>query len=139
MMFLDDEDNWTIWGVHSWGDQNCAILSGSTRTDLFAEWIVDQIEAEYGTRDVCEVNEWYDDGTCDVCDEPDPDCAPEGDDDDSAGDDDDGPADDDGDACAGCGAEVGSQPTGSGALLLGLFSVLGGARRARGSRGSRPS
>ncbi len=147
MMFQDDDADWIIWGVHSWGDQDCAIRSGSTRTDMFAEWILDQVEAAHGSRDICEVNDWYDDGTCDDCVEADPDCGPvEGDDDDDDDDDDDEMDDDDasdGDTddpagCTGCGASM--VPAEGGSALLALLSavaVLFG--RARGSRGSTPS
>jgi kallikrein len=65
--------------VHSWGDTNCAIESGSTRVDIATEWILDQIEAVHGTRDVCEINGWYGDGLCHwFCDLKDPDCVPDG-------------------------------------------------------------
>jgi hypothetical protein len=141
MMFQDDEGSWVIWGVHSWGDSACEIRSGSTRTDMYAEWILDQIEAEYGTRDVCEVNGWYDDGVCDACDQPDPDCGPVGDDDDddddSAGDDDDSAGGDDGgDACADCGSSMSAEP---GSAWLALLSVGAIWIRGRGSRGSSTS
>jgi MYXO-CTERM domain-containing protein len=65
--------------VHSWGDQDCAVESGSTRVDIATEWILDQIEAVHGSRDVCEINGWYGDGLCHwFCDLPDPDCVPDG-------------------------------------------------------------
>ncbi len=141
MMFPNEHGDWVIWGVHSWGDQDCAVRSGSTRTDMYTEWILDQVEAEYDTRDICEVNEWYGDGTCDACPEPDPDCGPVGDDDDddSAGDDDDAADDDDdgGTGCEGCSAEVVRAQGGASLLLLSAFAVLG--FRARASRGSRTS
>jgi len=87
-------------GVHSWGDQDCVQVGGSTRTDLAVEWLLEIIEDVHGTSDVCEINDWYDDGICDdYCDEPDPDCETGDDDDDAAdddaGDDDDADADDD--------------------------------------------
>ena len=63
------------WAVHSWGDENCEVQSGSTRTDVVAEWILDQVEAVHGTRDLCASNGLYGDGQCDAfCDGPDPDC-----------------------------------------------------------------
>lgn len=63
------------WAIHSWSDSACELRSGSTRTDLVAEWILDQVEAVHGTRDVCEANGWYGDGACDdVCEARDPDC-----------------------------------------------------------------
>ena len=109
MMWQADDGQWVIWGVHSWGDQGCLQVSGSTRTDLFMEWILDRVEEVHGTRDVCAANGWYGDEVCDPwCDDPDPDCPSEGDDDDSAEPDDDDsaePDDDDGlagNGCAGC-------------------------------------
>jgi MYXO-CTERM domain-containing protein len=72
---LHEEGRWVQGAIHSWGDQNCEWQSGSTRTDLVADWILDQIEAVHGSRDVCEINGWYGDGICDpYCDEPDGDC-----------------------------------------------------------------
>ena len=117
------------WAVHSWGDENCAQRSGSTRVDLLYEWILDQVEAVHGSRDLCEINGFYDDGWCDVdCPDVDVDCLPpdEMDDDDSAvevGDDDD---DDDaprGDGCSDC--------SGGGALaMVGLALAPWRGRRA---------
>jgi secreted trypsin-like serine protease len=70
-----DGEKWTQWAVHSWGDQDCEWQSGSTRVDTVHEWIVDQLEDVYGTRDRCEMWDIYDDGTCDEdCPEIDPDC-----------------------------------------------------------------
>lgn len=72
---------WVQWGVHSWGDSQCRSVAGSTRTDIAAEWILDQIEAVHGTRDRCEANGWRGDGACDpICafdgGVADPDCHP---------------------------------------------------------------
>ncbi len=110
------------WAVHSWGDGNCTVTSGSTRVDLEYEWILDQVEAVHGTRDVCEVNGFYDDGWCDEeCPEVDGDCV-EGDDDDA---DEDGDGAGRGAACAGCDA-------GSGAVaLLPLLGLPALSRRSR--------
>ncbi len=73
--FQEEDGSWTQWAVHSWGDTSCLVQSGSTRTDIVAEWILDQVEAVHGSRDRCEVNGHYDDGVCDrFCDEFDPDC-----------------------------------------------------------------
>ncbi len=73
--FFFTDDHWIQGAVHSWGDVDCLIESGSTRVDIATEWILDQIEDVHGTRDVCEINGWYDNGVCDpFCDEPDPDC-----------------------------------------------------------------
>ncbi len=73
-----DGEKWTQWTVHSWADQDCTSMSGSTRTDVVAEWILDNLEDIYGTRDRCEMWGVYGDGNCDEdCDEPDPDCSEE--------------------------------------------------------------
>lgn len=74
-----DEDNgrYLQWAVHSWGDANCLYESGSTRTDIAADWILGIVEAVHGTTDVCEINGHYSNGVCDeFCDTPDPDCNP---------------------------------------------------------------
>jgi hypothetical protein len=101
-MLLVEEGRLVEWAVHSWGDANCTTRSGSSRTDLLYEWILDQVEAVHDSRDLCEINGFYEDGWCDAeCLEIDPDCVepkPE-DDADSAGDDDD---DGGGAACSGC-------------------------------------
>ena len=118
------------WAVHSWGDQNCAQRSGSTRTDMLYEWIMDQVEGVHGSRDLCEINGFYDDGWCDLdCPEEDVDCLPpeESDDDDSAaeaGDDDDSTdlGEPSGDGCSDCGS-------GGSLALVGL--VLAPWRRRR--------
>jgi hypothetical protein len=94
-MFWEAPDGrWHVWGVHSWGDQNCAALSGSTRPDLYLDWLLSIVDEVHGSDDVCAINGWADDGVCDeFCDPVDPDCVPDepADDDDSAtGDDDDG-------------------------------------------------
>ncbi len=81
------------WAVHSWGDSACLYSSGSTRVDLLYDWILDRVEDVHGTRDVCEINGFYDDGYCDTeCLDEDPDCVeeeptpePEDDDDDDGG------------------------------------------------------
>lgn len=67
------------WAVHSFGDQNCDTYSGSTRVDVVYDWVLDQVEEVHGTRDLCEINAWYDDGICDeaLCDNVDPDCEEE--------------------------------------------------------------
>lgn len=64
--------------VHSWADVGCQSISGSTRTDVTAAWILDQVEQVHGTRDLCEASGRYDDGICDsTCDHIDPDCLPD--------------------------------------------------------------
>ncbi|MBN93579.1 MAG: 2-succinyl-6-hydroxy-2,4-cyclohexadiene-1-carboxylate synthase [Deltaproteobacteria bacterium] len=81
-----DGQRWVQWGVHSWGDSNCVAMSGSTRTDLVSDWLLDRIEEVHGTRDVCDINSLYDDGFCDdMCDELDPDCVEESAEDDDSG------------------------------------------------------
>lgn len=68
-------DTWEQWAVHSWGDSNCVYNSGSTRTDVAAEFILDFVERVHGTSDFCELTGRYDDGLCDPsCGAPDPDC-----------------------------------------------------------------
>lgn len=65
------------WAVHSWGDQNCSYTSGSTRLDIVNEWIFDYIEQVHGSRDLCEVNGFYDDDECtelEICGKTDPAC-----------------------------------------------------------------
>jgi hypothetical protein len=46
------------FSVHSWGDSQCTVTSGSTRVDedFDYEWILDQVEAVHGNRDLCEIN-----------------------------------------------------------------------------------
>lgn len=71
----EEDGTWLQWAVHSWGDTSCLVQSGSTRTDVVGEWILDQVEAVHGSRDRCEVNGHYGDGVCDrFCDDFDPDC-----------------------------------------------------------------
>lgn len=95
------------WAIHSWSDATCTQRSGSTRTDLVAEWILDQVEEVHGTRDVCEADGRYGDGVCDgVCD-ADPDCVEE---------------------ASGCGCDSAGRP---GALLAGVAMLLGLARGRR--------
>ena len=112
------------WSVHSWGDSNCLVSSGSTRTDLLYDWILDRVEDVHDSRDLCEINGFYDDGYCDVeCVEEDPDCVeeeeptpePEGDDDDD---------DDDGAGCSDC-------SSGSGSLSVLPLLLLPALRRRR--------
>lgn len=70
-------DTWEQWAVHSWGDVNCVYNSGSTRTDVAKEFILDFVEGVHGTSDFCALTGKYDDGVCDEsCDQYDPDCLP---------------------------------------------------------------
>ena len=72
---LEEDGSWVQWSVHSWGDANCSYSSGSTRTDLVGEWILDQVESVHGSRDMCLINGLYEDDVCDErCDEIDLDC-----------------------------------------------------------------
>ncbi len=123
MMFIDEDDRPTIWAVHSYGDQNCAIFSSSTRTDLHVDWILDRIEDVHDSRDLCDINGLYANGTCDEDCEADPECV--------TGDDDD---DDDGANGSGCQSSVAGSGSGLAALLL--LPFLG--RRRRTSRTSGP-
>ena len=72
------DGEWEQWGVHSWGDARCRALSGSQRIDVALDWVMDQVEAVHGTRDLCVANGWAGDGTCDLrCErygDVDPDC-----------------------------------------------------------------
>ncbi len=73
--FIDVDGVWVQAAVHSWADADCVTYSGSTRTDLVWDWVLDEVEAYHGSRDLCEINGWYDNAVCDtLCDEPDPDC-----------------------------------------------------------------
>lgn len=121
--FPHDNGRYVQAGVHSWGDQDCIQVGGSTRTDVAVDWLLGLIEDVHGTDDVCEINDWYDDGICDdYCDDPDPDCESQGDDDtadDDAADDDakeDDDDDDGGQSCE-CSASV-SSPLGTALVLL---------------------
>lgn len=119
--FAQEDGQWVQWAVHSWGDQNCEQLSGSTRVDVVAEWVADRIEEVHGTRDQCEANGWYEDGACDLgCPEIDPDCLEPEPDDALEG-------DEDGGAKGGC-AAVGARAPSALLVLLGLGL---GARRGR--------
>ena len=120
--FFFTDDHWIQGAVHSWGDVDCLIESGSTRVDIATEWILDQVENVHGTRDVCEINGWYDNGVCDpFCDEPDPDCDETPDGDAGAGD-----AGDAGGAGLvppgdGCGCSTSSRPSPISAVFFVLF------------------
>lgn len=74
--YHESEDGTLVqWSVHSWADQYCRFLSGSTRTDLMADWILKQVDKAHGTTDVCTINGLYANGVCDeVCTWVDPDC-----------------------------------------------------------------
>lgn len=75
-MVQEADGRFVIWGVHSWGDAACRRESGSTRTDVVADFLLGEIEAVHGTTDLCEAAGRYDDGACQTfCPAPDPDCA----------------------------------------------------------------
>lgn len=75
LMRLQEGGEWHQIAVHSWGDTGCRDRGGSTRVDVPLEWILDQVEAVHGSRDLCEINGNYDDGVCDEwCQGADPDC-----------------------------------------------------------------
>lgn len=72
---------WEQIAVHSWGDQDCRTTSGSTRTDIAADWIRARIAEVHGTDDRCAILGYHGDGVCDdFCLElegtEDPDCLP---------------------------------------------------------------
>jgi len=123
--FDEDRGLWEQWSVHSWGDSGCVSQSGSTRTDLVADWLLEQIEAVHGTTDRCEINRHYDDGVCDdFCETLDPDCMVDPFDTTDDGAVQDGPIEANG-GCA-CDSAAGASST-WGLLVLGLL----GCRRRR--------
>lgn len=73
---MQTDAGWVQVGVHSWATVGCDGTSGSTRTDVAANWILDQVERVHGTRDLCEAAGRYDNGICDSCERVDPDCLP---------------------------------------------------------------
>ena len=74
-MLQADDGVWEQWAVHSWGYQGCGGLSASARTDVAADWLMEQIEAVHGTTDLCEAQGLYADDICDDTCEADPACA----------------------------------------------------------------
>jgi MYXO-CTERM domain-containing protein len=121
--FENEDGTLTQWSVHSWADQNCQFASGSSRTDVGQEWILNQVERVHGTTDRCEIYGMYANGVCDeACDQVDPECslAQGGEATDEAGG---GPTD--GKAC-GC---THTEPGHAAAASLGLLALL--RRRAR--------
>lgn len=63
--FGSDNGWWTLWGVTSWGDQNCNQFGANTRTDIHLNFIDGEVNSEHGTPDPCTANGWYNDGVCD--------------------------------------------------------------------------
>lgn len=120
MMDVTDEDRPVIWAVHSYGDPNCAAYSSSTRTDLYVDWVLDRVEEVHDSRDLCDINGYYDNGVCDEDCAADPECEePAGDDDDD---------DDGGTSGSGCQSSIAS----GGAPLLALLLLPLVALRRRG-------
>lgn len=118
-MLQADDGVWEQWAVHSWGLQGCGGLSASARTDVAADWLLDQIEEVHGTTDLCEARGLYADDICDDDCDADPACAVaevEADD-----------ADDAEEGKGGC--AVAPAPAGLGALAL--AALLGVSRRRR--------
>jgi secreted trypsin-like serine protease len=74
--YYEDESGRLIqWSVHSWADQYCLFMSGSSRTDAVGDWILGQVDDVHGTTDFCALSGRFGDGTCDDwCDTVDPDC-----------------------------------------------------------------
>jgi secreted trypsin-like serine protease len=74
--YFEDESGRLIqWSVHSWADQYCLFMSGSSRTDAVGDWILKQVDDVHGSTDFCALAGRYADGTCDeFCDLTDPDC-----------------------------------------------------------------
>ncbi len=63
------------WSVHSWASTRCQGESGSVRTDVVADWILEHVADVHGAPDRCTAWGQYGDGVCDSdCAEPDPDC-----------------------------------------------------------------
>lgn len=128
--FFNVDGFWVQGAVHSWGDQNCVYNSGSTRTDIAAEWFLDIVEEVHGTRDVCEINGWYDNGVCEpYCAELDPDCVEDTDEDTDADGGTDGDTDTDTDTDGGVsmpgGDGCGCAVTPAGASPWSLLALLG--------------
>lgn len=80
-LYFDDlKGEWVLLAVHSWGDQNCTSVSGSTRTDVVDDWVLQNIEVIHGSADICLINGYYDDDVCtdwDICRGVDPACIEE--------------------------------------------------------------
>ena len=74
-MIQADDGMWVQWAVHSWGYQGCGGLSASARTDVAADWLLEQIEAVHGTTDLCDAQGLYADDICDDTCDADPACA----------------------------------------------------------------
>lgn len=77
LFFNEEWGEWVQIAVHSWGDENCTQTSGSTRTDLVHEWILETVQTVHGTTDFCDINGYYDDEECttiSVCQAADPAC-----------------------------------------------------------------
>lgn len=98
-MVWDPDGTAYVLGVTSYGDAECAVDGHNTRSDVFADFVgafldgqwqgdpevtdpgqipiepgTDPDDGEGGDVDFCAEFEWYDDGVCDDCPQPDPDC-----------------------------------------------------------------
>jgi hypothetical protein len=77
MFFNEEWGEWVQLAVHSWGDENCTMTSGSTRTDLVHDWILETVTSVHGSSDFCEINGYYEDEECttfSICQAVDPAC-----------------------------------------------------------------
>ena len=128
------DDEWEQWGVHSWGDARCRATSGSQRIDVALDWVLDQVEAVHGTRDLCVANGWAGDGTCDPrCErygDVDPDCEPPEESDGSADANANGKSGDE--SKAGCSTVPSDLPFGASVAWLACLVVTGRRRRCHG-------
>lgn len=116
---IEDDGRVVQWAVHSWADQTCQFLSGSSRTDKGAEFILGVVNDVHGTTDFCEITGRYGDGACDTwCEAEDPDCGSADGGDGSGG-------GGEGKGCGGC-ASTGGLGWGP---WMGLGVVLGRRRR----------
>ncbi len=79
LIWDEQVDDWRQLAVHSWGDTDCARRSGSTRTDIAADWVRGIVQATHGTADQCMLLGYHTNGLCDdFCGEvgmADPECA----------------------------------------------------------------
>lgn len=140
---VDAHGRVTQWGIHSFvyslsgGSDPCLVSSGSTRTDAFRDWILNQVEKVHGEVDECALAGRYGDLVCDTdCVSEDADCVADVDADGLVSADELADADADGDGLltldealqatgAGC-SHTGSAPAG---LALAGLALLGLRRR----------
>ena len=75
-IFSMEEGAWNLWGVVSWGDDNCTEYGANSRVGLYSNWLLNKIEGVHGTRDPCAAGSLYQDGICDpLCPDKDSDCS----------------------------------------------------------------